>query len=279
MKTLVQQTFGGERALFQSADLALDNCLFLEGESPLKESHNLKVTHSRFTWKYPFWYDTDIEVSDCVFENEAHAGIWYTSNGRFRECRFLEGKCFRHASYIELSSCVFEKAAETFWWCDHIRGTDLRFQGDYVFMQSTDLELEGITIEGNYPFDGSKRVTIRNSKLHSKDAFWNSEDITLIDCEIEGEYFGWNSKRIRLVRCVVKSHQGFCYMDDVTLEGCRFLEGDLTFEYVSNAKVEVIEGTLDIKHPISGSFKAPAYKEILLDDPRVEKEHLSFETL
>lgn len=278
MKLIEKESFEGERSLFQSHDLHLKECTFLEGESPLKESSSLLVENCTFLWKYPFWYGKDFEVWECLFKNEAHAGIWYTKDSSFRSCRFEEGKNFRHAENIELDSCLFLKATETFWWCHKIHGKRLHIEGDYAFMQSEDIELEDTEILGNYPFDGSKRVRLRNSRLHSKDAFWNSEEITLIDCELDGEYFGWNSKKVTLINCVIKSHQGFCYMDQVTLKGCHFLEGDLTFEYVSNADVDVVEGSLDIKHPISGRFLAPSYKEILLDDPRVEKGKLVFET-
>jgi len=276
-RTIVGEEFAGERSLFGLKGATIKDCTFLEGESPLKESADLTVIHSNFSWKYPLWYAKNVKASDCRFYNEAHAGIWYTKNSVFENCLFEEGKCFRHADNIRVMDCEFPKAQETFWWCERIVCHSSTFAGDYVFMESQDLELSDIEINGNYPFDGSKGVRLKNSVLRSKDAFWNSEDIIIEDSTIEGEYFGWNSKNVILRRCKIISHQGFCYMDNVILEDCEVYDSDLTFEYVSNAVVDVSKGSLDIKNPISGHFKAPAYRNILLDDPRVKREALQFD--
>ena len=42
-KEIIQQMFEGERALFKSNDLKLIDCIFHDGESPLKESHNIEL--------------------------------------------------------------------------------------------------------------------------------------------------------------------------------------------------------------------------------------------
>ena len=44
----------GERALFQSRDLELSYCTFADGESPLKESKNLKIENC-FILKNLIW--------------------------------------------------------------------------------------------------------------------------------------------------------------------------------------------------------------------------------
>ena len=70
------------------------------------------------------------------------------------------------------------------------------------------MEIEGLTLDGNYSFDGCKNVTIRNSHLLSKDAFWNCENITVYDSFVSGEYFGWNAKNVTLINCTIESEQG-----------------------------------------------------------------------
>ena len=55
-KTLVKQKLlTGERALFASRDLRIVDSVFDDGESPLKESHNIELENSSFKWKYPLW--------------------------------------------------------------------------------------------------------------------------------------------------------------------------------------------------------------------------------
>ncbi len=280
MEKIVGKTYSGERSLFMAKDLEIHDAVFLEGESPLKEARNVSVYSSTFTWKYPLWYSKNVKVVDSVFENESHAGFWYIEDASFAGCLFKERKNFRYASKVSLKDSKFMDANETLWWSNDISGEGLYFRGNYVGMQSKRMNFDNIVIDGNYPFDGASDVVIKNSVLNSKDAFWNAHGIVLEDCEINGEYFGWNSSNVTLKRCKIKSHQGFCYMDEVTLIDCEICDSDLTFEYVSSAKVKIIKGELDIKNPISGSFFAPKYKRIeLSDDARVEKERLSFESL
>lgn len=48
MKEIRQQFLTGERALFQGADLKIYDTIFDDGESPLKESHNIELRNSMF---------------------------------------------------------------------------------------------------------------------------------------------------------------------------------------------------------------------------------------
>ena len=80
MNQYTQQKFVGERALFQSRDLELSYCTFADGESPLKESKNLKIENCLFQWKYPLWYCRNVEVKHSTMFEMARAGIWYTDH-------------------------------------------------------------------------------------------------------------------------------------------------------------------------------------------------------
>lgn len=276
MEKIIGKSYSGERSLFGAKDLILEDVTFLEGESPLKESSNIELQKCSFSWKYPLWYSKQLKVKECRFYNESHAGIWYTKDSSFEGSSFEEGKNFRHSHDIAISNCAFSKAAETLWWCNKIQVKDCSFNGDYLGLGTSDSSFDSIKIDGNYPFDGSRNIHIKKSVLHSKDAFWNSENVLIEDSVIEGEYFGWNSKNIKLVRTKIISHQGFCYMDNVTLIDCEMIDSDLTFEYVSHANAHLVKGELDLKNPISGTFLAPSFKAILLNDERVEKDHLVF---
>ena len=54
-QVLRQQKLTGERALFQSENLAVYDSVFEDGESPLKESSSLYLDNCLFRWKYPLW--------------------------------------------------------------------------------------------------------------------------------------------------------------------------------------------------------------------------------
>lgn len=83
-------------------------------------------------------------------------------------------------------------------------------KGDYFAMNSENLTVSGLTLYGNYSFDGVKNMEIKNSRLLSKDAFRNSENVTVRDSFISGEYLGWNAKNLTLINCAVESLQGMC---------------------------------------------------------------------
>lgn len=54
MELVKQAYLKGERALFKSHDLKVEDSIFADGESPLKESDHIDISGSIFKWKYPF---------------------------------------------------------------------------------------------------------------------------------------------------------------------------------------------------------------------------------
>lgn len=194
MKEIRQQFLTGERALFQGADLKIYDTIFDDGESPLKESHNIELRNSMFKWKYPLWYSDSISVKDCTWFEMARAGVWYTNHMVVEDCAIEAPKNFRRCEDLTLSHVSIPNAEETLWNCQDVVLNDVMAKGDYFAMNSKDMKIDGLTLYGNYSFDGVKNVEIKNSKLLSKDAFWNSENVTVYDSFISGEYLGWNAK-------------------------------------------------------------------------------------
>ena len=217
MKEFKNGTYTGERVLFATKDAYFEKCLFKDGESPLKESSNLKINWTTFRWKYPLWYCKDVLVENSVIEETARSGIWYTKNITMNNCQIDSPKTFRRAENIELNSCDIPHAQETFWSCKKIKLNQVTAKGDYFGMNSEDIDITGFNLDGNYCFDGAKNIVIRNSTLLSKDSFWNSENVTVINSKIVGEYLAWNSKNLTFINCTIESHQGLCYKDFILL--------------------------------------------------------------
>lgn len=265
--TYKQNIFKGERALFNSNNIAVYDSIFTDGESPLKESEKVIVRNSQFEWKYPFWYCKDIDVKDSIFLTMARAGIWYTDNITITDTVIQAPKQFRRCNGIELENVHFSDAAETMWNCKNITMKNVNVdKGDYFAMNCSDMDIEGLTLDGNYAFDGAKNVTVKKSKLLTKDAFWNAEDITIIDSYIIGEYFGWNSKNVKLVNCTIESLQGFCYMDNIILENCTLLNTTLAFEYSKNINADVNSNIKSIVNPISGKISAKSIYDCTINE-------------
>lgn len=269
MKIIENKVLEGERAMFASSEIDIRGCVFQNGESPLKESYDLKITGSRFSWKYPLWYCKNVEVTDTRLDESARSGIWYTRGITMTDCEIIAPKTFRRASGVTLVRCNMPNALESMWSCKDISLKDVNITGDYFGMNSENVECDGLTVNGNYIFDGAKNIVVRNSRLISKDSFWNCENVTVYDSYIDGEYIGWNSKNVTFVNCKIRSNQGFCYMDNLVLKNCVLFETDLAFEY-SSVNAEVRSHIDSVKNPISGVIEAESIGEIILEEDKVD---------
>lgn len=272
MKTICrigQAKLTGERALFGARDCEIEETVFEDGESPLKESSNISLRTCMFRWKYPLWYAKDIDVRDSTWFDTARAGVWYSDRVRVTDCAIEAPKNFRRCRDLSLTRVSFANAAETLWECEGVTLSDVTAKGDYFAMNCRDMTVDHLTLFGNYSFDGCRNLTVRNSRLLSKDAFWNCENVTAENCFISGEYLGWNSRKLTLINCTIESLQGLCYAEELVLRNCRLLNTTLAFEY-STVDAE-IKGKIDsVKNPTSGRIVADEIGELILESERID---------
>ena len=272
MKTICrigQAKLTGERALFGARDCEIEETVFEDGESPLKESSNISLRTCMFRWKYPLWYAKDIDVRDSTWFDTARAGVWYSDRVRVTDCAIEAPKNFRRCRDLSLTRVSFANAAETLWECEGVTLSDVTAKGDYFAMNCRDMTVDHLTLYGNYSFDGCRNLTVRNSRLLSKDAFWNCENVTAENCFISGEYLGWNSRRLTLIDCTIESLQGLCYAEELVLRNCRLLNTTLAFEY-STVDAE-LKGKVDsVKNPTSGRIVADEIGELILESERID---------
>jgi hypothetical protein len=269
MKIIKQQLLKGERALFNSKDLEISYSTFVDGESPLKESQNIKIDHTLFKWKYPLWYCKNVVVEDSILFEMARSGIWYTENIFIRNTMIEAPKTFRRVKGIILEQVNIPNGDETLWNCSDISLKNVTAKGDYFGMNSTDIKIDGFELLGNYSFDGGKNIEIHNAKMLSKDAFWNCENVTVYDSFISGEYLGWNSKNLTFVNCTIESLQGMCYIDNLVMKNCRLLNTTLAFEY---STIDVhINSTIDsVMNPAGGIIRAEGIDELIMDETKID---------
>ena len=269
MKKIGQERLTGERALFAARDCEIEETIFDDGESPLKESRNISLRACMFKWKYPLWYAKEIDVRDSTWFDMARAGVWYSERVRVTDCAIEAPKNFRRCHDLTLRHVSFANAAETLWECDGVTLSDVTAKGDYFAMNSRNMTADNLTLYGNYSFDGCRNLTVRNSRLLSKDAFWNCEDVRAENCFISGEYIGWNTKRLPLVDCTIESLQGLCYVEDLVLRNCRLLNTTLAFEY-STVDAEIVGRVDSVKNPTSGRIVADEIGELILESERID---------
>ena len=269
MEKQIRQTyFEGERPLFGAENLSIQDTIFGEGESPLKESSDISLEGSIFQWKYPLWYSKNIAVKDGTWAEMARAGVWYTDDMTVERALIEAPKNFRRCRRLTLKEVALPNALETLWHCMDVTLDHVMAKGDYFAMDCENMKIQDFQLAGNYSFDGAKNVEIHNAKLLSKDAFWNSENVTVYDSVISGEYLGWNSKNLTLINCTIESLQGMCYIENLVMRNCKLVNTTLAFEY-STVDVE-IQGSIDsVINPTSGVIRADSIGTLILEKERV----------
>ncbi|MDE6279327.1 MAG: DUF3737 family protein [Paramuribaculum sp.] len=266
MEIIKDKEFEGERPLFGSRDLRLENVTIHAGESALKECRNIEAEGCRFEGKYPFWHVDGFKIKDCLFTEGARAALWYSQNLVMTDTLVEAPKMFREMKNLKLDNVRIPNALETLWDCSDVTLNNVEVEkGDYIFMRSSNIVINNYRQQGNYSFQKCRNVEIHNAVLNTKDAFWETEDVTVYDSEIDGEYIGWHSKRLRLVRCHLKGTQPLCYAEDLVMEDCTMdSDCDLAFEY-STLKADIKGNIPSVKNPISGSITADSIGEVIID--------------
>ena len=266
MELIRNKSYGGERPLFASRDLRLENVVILPGESALKECSNIEAVSCEFQGKYPFWHVDGFRVENCTFREGARAALWYSRRLVMKDTRVEAPKMFREMEDLTLENVVIPDAQETLWHCKGARLKNVEVaNADYLFMYSSDISIEDYRQQGNYSIQYCRNVEIRNAVIHSKDAFWGTEDVTVYNSEIHGEYLGWHSRRLRLVNCRISGTQPLCYATDLVMENCTMdADCDLAFE-CSTLQATICSRITSVKNPRSGSIKAEGYGEIIID--------------
>ena len=263
--------FTEERALFGTDGVVLNGCVFEAGESPLKESKNIKASECLFRYKYPFWYCDGVDIERVTFFDMARAGVWYTNNFTMKNSIVEAPKNFRRCKNITLDNVMIPNAEETLWSCDGVTLKNVKAHGPYLCMNSKNMKVDGLDLIGNYSFDGVENVEVTNSHLATKDAFWNSNNVTVRDSFVSGEYLGWNSKNLTLINCTIESLQGMCYIDNLVMKNCRLINTTLAFEYCD---VEAdIHGTIDsVFNPKSGTIRADRINHLVIQKDRIDPQ-------
>ena len=267
MKTIANQSFGGERPLFESHQLRLENVTITEGESGIKECSDIEADHCHFEGKYPLWHVERSLITNCYFAPGSRSAIWYSNDMRMRDCVIDAPKFFREMRNLELQDVVINDADETFW---NVNGLVLKnvtlHDGTYPFMGSQNIRIDNLKSDSKYVFQYVKNVEIHHADIVTKDAFWEVENVTIYDSILDGEYLGWHSKNLRLVNCHIGGEQPLCYAQDLVLENCTFdPESDRAFEYSS--VIANIRGTVkSVKNPASGIIVADHFGEIIIDE-------------
>ena len=255
MNIIKDKEYGGERPLYASRDIRLENVTIHVGESSVKESANVEAVNCTFEGKYVFWETYGFDIRNCYFAESARSSLWYSKGCRMTDCKVDAPKMFRRMEDITVRNTDFRNGEEMLWDCRNVTLQNVMIRNcDYLFMHSSGIRIDNYRQDGNYSFQYARNVEIHNAVINSKDAFWESENVTLVDCEVNGEYLGWYARNMRLVRCHLTGEQLLCYVDGLFLEDCTFGDdANLLFEY-STVSGNIQGNVVRIKNPTSGTI-------------------------
>ena len=267
MKTICNQSFGGERPLFESHGLRLEHVTITEGESGIKECSDIECHHCRFEGKYPLWHVNRSLITHCYFAPGSRSAIWYSNNMEMTDSVIDAPKFFREMRNLTLRNVTINDADETFW---NINGLVLEnitlHDGTYPFMGSRHIRVDNLKSDSKYVFQYVKDVEIHHAHITTKDSFWEVEDVTIYDSVLDGEYLGWHSNNLRLVNCHIGGEQPLCYARNLVLENCTFdPASDRAFEY-STVQADIRGHVASVKNPASGRIVADSYGEVVIDE-------------
>lgn len=266
MTTITKQHFEGERPLFESHDLRLEQVTIGDGESAIKECTDIEAVGCHFWGKYPFWHVHRFKIDDCQFDAGARSALWYSSDMLMTNTRIDGPKMFREMQNLKLENVVINDADETFWRCRDIEARNLELhEGTYPFMFSENIKIDGLKSDSKYVFQYCKNLELNHAHIVTKDSFWECENVTIYNSVLDGEYLAWHSKNVRLVNCHLAGEQLLCYADQLVLENCTFDPlCDRVFEY-SSVQADIRGHIENIKNPTTGTIVADSIGSVTID--------------
>ena len=145
MKVISNTEFGGERPLFESHDLRLENVIIRAGESAIKECSNIEAFNCTFEGNYPFWHVHGFVIDRCFFDVGGRSALWYSDHLKMTNTRIDAPKMFREMHDIEIENVEINDADEVFWRCKNLDIKNLKLHGGtYPFMFSSNIRIDGL---------------------------------------------------------------------------------------------------------------------------------------
>lgn len=270
-KTIKDQIFDEERALYNLSDAKVINCRFegpADGESALKEGRSVEVSECSFSLRYPLWHTERFTMTSSEMLSTSRAPIWYASEGVIDNCRIEGVKAVRDCKNITVKNS-FISSEEFGWKCDGLKIKDSEIESAYFLLDTKNVAIENLKLKGKYSFQYTENITVKNSVLDTKDAFWHSKNLTVENSIVKGEYLGWFSEGLTLINCHISGTQPLCYCKGLKLINCTMEDTDLSFEY-SEVEAEISGNIISVKNPKSGYIHADSIGDIILEDSVME---------
>lgn len=267
MKTIENQTFDMERALYGSRDVEVKNCRFdgpADGESAFKECSNVRADHCFFNLRYPFWHDHGLRITDSEMTELCRAALWYTDHVEIVNTKMHGIKALRECAQAVVKDCDII-SPEFGWSVRGIEMEDTTAQSEYFMMRSDHLAFRNVSLKGKYSFQYITDAVFENCNFDTKDAFWHAKNVIIRNSVVKGEYLAWYSENVTFENCKIIGTQPLCYCRGLKLADCEMIDTDLAFER-SEVDARITTPVISIKNPYAGRIEVPEVGEIIRDD-------------
>lgn len=267
MKTIENQTFDMERALYGSRDVEVKNCRFdgpADGESAFKECSNIRADHCFFNLRYPFWHDHGLRITHSEMTELCRAALWYTDHVEIVNTKMHGIKALRECAQAVVKGCDII-SPEFGWSVCGIGMEDTTVQSEYFMMCSDHLDFRNVTLKGKYSFQYITDAVFENCDFDTKDAFWHAKNVIIRNSVVKGEYLAWYSENVTFENCKIIGTQPLCYCRGLKLADCEMIDTDLAFER-SEVEARITTPVISIKNPYAGHIEVPEVGEIIRDD-------------
>ena len=271
MKTIMNQTFDEERALYGSKDVEVVDCRFdgpADGESAFKECRDIAVKDCYFNLRYPFWHDKRLKISGSEMTEACRAALWYTEDAWIEDTKLHGIKALRECANLRIKGCDII-SPEFGWSVRGINMKDTSAEGEYFMLRSDHLTFDNVKLKGKYSFQYITDSVFTNCDFDTKDAFWHARNVIVRDSVVKGEYLAWYCENVTFENCTLIGTQPLCYCKGLKLINCRMVDCDLAFEK-SDVEANIVSDVLSIKNPRSGRVSVESVGEIIMDDPEAE---------
>lgn len=260
---LENKTIGGERELYECADVLATDCKF-EGGDALWRCLFVNAENCTFGAPRPLWQCREAELKNCKVTQDAREAFWYAKDISVLNSNIIGYGAFRECKNVVVKEC--EVSSDEFGWnTDGARITDSKISGGYFLLSSKNIAARRIDIKGKYAMQYMDGGIVMDSKIDTVSALWHSKGVTLENCVIIGEYFGWHSVGLTLKNCTIVGAQPLCFCKKLHLIDCVMQNTDNAFE--GSEVYAVLRAELKhVKNPYKGVIKAPTVGEIIRTD-------------
>lgn len=267
MKSIVNQTFDAERALYAERGITVTDCTFdgpADGESAFKECRDVTVDNCCFHLRYPFWHNDGLSIRNSEMTETCRAPLWYSEHIHISDSKLHGVKALRECSDVKLENCDII-SPEFGWSVDGISACRCTAEGEYMFLRSSELHFESFDMRGKYSFQYICNASFENCTFDTKDAFWHASNIYVKNCTVKGEYLAWYCENVTFENCIIIGTQPLCYCKGLRLINCEMHGADFAFEK-SEVNASISTPVISIKNPLCGTISVPSVSEIIMDE-------------